>query len=197
MLDERYLLKLHEYLHKKTNYSLEDMRIVIYADAEIQYILNEFDTYYQLSMIERGAETVVGVFNSKDEMQRKFAIWMKGLFGNGIDYPYIERFDNIKEINILKDLMNHYTNSNFFSLNEIVEDKIVLTYANSMYEIFFVDRNKRKYSIEQSIKAPFIFKRFYTEVVFYQEMLKRLNEYELIFNDKLDYDCKINILDFK
>ncbi|WP_312094518.1 hypothetical protein [Aminipila sp.] len=45
--------------------------------------------------------------------------------------------------------------------------------------------------------VPLAFERFYTEVVFYGEMIERIREYELIFEDKLDYDVKIQLLGYE
>jgi len=45
--------------------------------------------------------------------------------------------------------------------------------------------------------VPFVFERFYTKVVFFGEMIERIREYELIFEDKLDYDVKIQLLGYE
>lgn len=197
MFDKNYMLKFTEYAGKKIRYSINENDLKIYADAEIQYILRKLDRYYTLLMIERGVETKIEEFHTKIEMQRKFPIWIKGLIGARVEYPYIEKFEQLTNINFLHECMKQYTNCELFSINQIAEDKIVLkNNADDSYDLLFVDRNLIKYFIEQNEKAPFVFERFYMEVVYYSEMLKRFKEYELCFEDELDYECKLKMLNY-
>lgn len=192
-----YINKLSEYVGKKINCSIDEKRIVIFADAEVNYILNKLDTRYTLSMSERGVKTKLAEFHSKDEMVRSFSFWMRGLLGNSIDYPNVSKFEDVENLDVLENLIKQYTNCNLYSINQMSGDKIVLTVIEEdFYELSFVDRTQKKHLIEHRERAPFIFERFYTEIIHYGEMLKRLEDYTIIFDEKLSYENKLQLLGY-
>ena len=197
MFNKDFMLKFTEYLGDKIRYSINENDMEIYLDAEIQYMLRKSDEHYTLSMIERGIETKIYDFYSEIEAQRIFSISMKGLIETSVEYPHTKEFEQLTNINNLNECMKQFTNCELFSTNQIVEDNVVLiNTTGDLYDLLFVDRDLQKYYIEQNEKAPFIFKRFYMEVVYYSEMLKRFKEYESYFEDSLDYECKLKMLSY-
>lgn len=197
MFNNNFMFKLVEYLKGKIGYSINDNDIEIYVDAEIQYRLQKLDEQYILWMIERGIQIKINEFYSESEARRIFPICMKGLIEDSIGYPHIKEFEQLIEINKLKEYMSRLANDKLFSINQICSDKIVLMSVNeSSYDLIFVDKDFNKYYIEQNDKAPFIFKRFYMEVVCYSEMLKKFEAYETHFGDSLDYECKLKMLNY-
>lgn len=197
MFNNNFMLKLVEYLGGEIRYSINENDIEIYVDAEIQYKLRKLDEHYTLFMIERGIETKIDDFYSEIETRRIFPIYMKGLIGAKVEYPHVKEFEQLTNINQLKEFMIQFTNGNLFSINQIVANNVILTNKTyDSYDLIFVDKNFQKYYIEQNEKAPFIFKRFYMEVVCYSEMLKRFEEYESYFEDLLDYECKLKMLNY-
>lgn len=93
--------------------------------------------------------------------------------------------------------MEQYTDQNLYSVNNLKEDKININEnENGLYNIFFLDKNGNVYILEKDRKAPFVFKRFYNEVVYYGETVRQIEEYENVFEDKLDYDMKIELLGY-
>lgn len=197
MINNNFMLKLVEYLGGKIRYFINEDDIEIYVDAEIQYRLRKFDEHYTLSMIERGIETKIDDFYSEIETRRIFPICMKGLIEASVEYPHVKEFEHLTNINQLKEFLKQFTNGNLFSINQIVADNVILTNTtDNSYDLIFVDRNFKKYYIEQNEKAPFIFKRFYMEVVCYSEMVKRFKAYESYFEDLLDYECKLKMLNY-
>ena len=49
-----------------------------------------------------------------------------------------------------------------------------------------MDKNGKKYILEQETENPFVFKRFYNEVTYYGETMRQIREYEEVFEDKLE-----------
>lgn len=197
MFNNNFMFKLVGYLGGKIGYSINDNYIEIYVDAEIQYRLRKLDEQYSLSIIERGIEKKINDFYSELEAQRIFPIYMKGLVEESVEYPHVKEFEKLTNINKLKEFLEQFTNGSLFSINQIVADNVILTNANDdSYDLIFVDKNLQKYYIEQNEKAPFIFKRFYMEIVCYSEMLKRFEEYESYFDDSLDYKFKLKMLNY-
>lgn len=197
MFKDDYLEKLKEYLGKDIKILNSDSEVKVYVDAEIQYFLRKKEQQYVLYMQERGRETEEKIYRTEIEMKRKFALLMKNVFGKGIEYPFAEKFRNVERISILEEIMELYTDQNLYSVNNLKEDKINISQnENGLYNIFFLDRNGNEYKLEQDRKAPFVFKRFYNEVVYYGETLRQIEEYEKVFEDKLDYDMKIELLGY-
>ncbi len=192
-----YMNKLSEYVGKKIDCSIDEKKIEIFADAEIYYILDKRNTQYILSMSEKGVETKLTEFYSSEEMQRSFPFWMRGLLGNSVDYSDVSKFEDVDDLEVLERLLKQYTHCNLYSINQMSVDKIVLNLIEGdNYEVAFVDKTQKKHLIEQRGKAPFIFERFYTEIVHYREMLKRLEKYTSIFGDKLSYENKLQLLGY-
>lgn len=197
MFENDYLLKLRKYIGKEVNISDNENETWIYADTEIQYILRKNEQQYILFMEERGSKSVISTFQTEIEMKRKFSLWMKSFLGNSIEYPYTDKFKDIENILLLKELIYQYSDHELYSIDDEKEDRIILTKnKDNSYNIYFLDRNGKKYIFEQNQEPPFIFKRFYKEVVFYGEMTERIRKYELFFEDKLDYNEKIQLLGY-
>lgn len=197
MLDMCYMNKLSEYVGKKIDFLIDEKKLEIFADAEIYYILDKQNTHYLLSMSERGRVTELTEFYSSEEMQRGFPFWMRGLLGNSVDYSDVSKFEDVNDLEVLERLLKQYTKCNLYLINQMNVDKIVLSLIEGdYYEVAFVDKTQKKHLIEQSGKAPFIFERFYTEIVRYREMLKCFEKYTSIFGDKLSYENKLQLLGY-
>ena len=197
MFGNDYLEKLKVYLGKDIEISDNGDEVKIYVDAEIQYFLRKSEERYILYMQERGNETKEKEYASELEMKRNFALWMKNTFGESIEYPFSGKFREAKSVSELKNLMSQYTEEALYSVNDLNEEKINIEQKEGdLYSIFFMDKNGNKYILEQDEEAPFVFKRFYNEVVYYGETLKQIEEYEEIFEDKLDYNVKIQLLGY-
>lgn len=197
MFKDNYLEKLKEYLGKDIKILNSEFEIRVYVDAEIQYFLRKKEQQYVLYMQERGSETEERVYRTENEMRRKFALLMKNVFGKGMEYPFAEKFRNVESISVLEEVMERYTDQNLYSMNNLKEDKInIIENENGLYNISFLDKNGNIYILEKERKAPFVFKRFYNEVVYYGETLRQIEEYEKVFEDKLDYNMKIELLGY-
>lgn len=197
MFKDNYLEKLKKYIGKDIKVLDTESEVQIYVDAEIQYFLRKKEQQYVLVMQERGRETEERTYRNEIEMRRNFALLMKNVFTKGIEYRFAEKFRNVENITVLKELMRQYTNENLYAVNDLKEDKININEnENGLYNILFLDKNGNRYILEQNRKAPFVLKRFYNEVVYYGETLKQIQEYEKVFEDKLDYNMKIEMLGY-
>ena len=195
MFSNSFMNKVKEFVGTEIKYFISENEIKVYDDVEIQYKLKKLNGNYSLLIIERGKESKIVDFDSEVEARRKFPIYISGYLGEKIDYSSSQELNHTIDINKLKEFMYKSKNRNLFSINKIVTDNIILmNITDSLYDVFFVDRNLKKYYIEQNEKPPYIFGRFYNEVIYYSESLKRLDEYELVFNDVLDYEWRINFL---
>jgi len=198
MFDNDYLAKLRRYLGKDITMLDNNNETSIYGDSETMYFLRNNGQQYILIMKERGIETKLAIFQTEIEMKRKFSLWMKNIFGNGFEYPHIDKFEDIEDASLLKELMFQYSDKELYSVDEEKEDKIILKKnQNDFYNLFFMNKNGKKHIFEQDEAAPFVFERFYTEVVFYGEMLERIKGYELIFEERIEYDMKIELLGYE
>ena len=84
-----------------------------------------------------------------------------------------------------------------YSINDPKEERInILKSEDGQYSIFFLDKNGKKYILEQETENPFVFKRFYNEVTYYGETMRQIREYEEVFEDKLEDDVKIQLLGY-
>jgi hypothetical protein len=197
MFDDDYLKKLRKYLGKEIIMSVSNYETRIYVDTETKYFLRNDEYQYVLILMERGCETELAKFQTKTEMKRNFALWMKSIFGNNIKYPYADKFEGIENLSLFKELMYQYLDKELFSIDNEKENKIILTKnQDGSYNIFYLDRKGKKYFIEENEEAPFVFERFYSEVEFYGEMIQRVNEYEFVFEDKLNDNIKIQLLGY-
>lgn len=195
MFSNSFMNKVKEFVGTEIKYFISENEIKVYDDVEIQYKLKNLNENYSLLIIERGKESKIVDFDSEVEAKRRFPIYMRGYIGERIVYSSSQELNHKIDINKLKEFMYKSKNRNLFSINKIVTDNIILmNITDSLYDVFFVYRNLKKYYIEQNEKPPYIFGCFYNEVIYYLESLKRLDEYELVFNDVLDYEWRINFL---
>ena len=197
MFKDNYIEKLKEYLGKDIKIWDNESEVKVYVDVEIQYFLRKKEQQYILYMQERGRETEEKIYRTEIEMRRRFALLMKNVFSKEMEYPFTEKFRNVESISVLEELMERYTDQKLYSVNHLKEDKINISEnENGLYNIFFLDKNGNVYIMEKDRKAPFVFKRFYNEVVYYGETLRQIEEYENIFEDKIDYNVKIELLGY-
>ena len=95
-------------------------------------------------------------------------------------------------------LMQQYADEKTYSINDPKEERInILKSEDGQYSIFFLDKNGKKYILEQETENPFVFKRFYNEVTYYGETMRQIREYEKVFEDKLEDDAKIQLLGYQ
>ena len=93
--------------------------------------------------------------------------------------------------------MQQYADEKTYSINDPKEERInILKSEDCKYSIFFLDKNGKKYILEQETENPFVFKRFYNEVTYYGETMRKIREYEEVFEDKLEDDVKIQLLGY-
>lgn len=197
MFSKDYLEKLKEYLGRDIHISDEENEVRIYADEEIQYFLRKREQEYVLYMQERANITKEKEYKSETELSREFALWMKNIFSENIKYPFSCKFEDVKNETELENLMCRHTDNRWYSINSLQKEKINLEQKeDGLYCIFFLDRKGNKYVLEQGEESPFVFKRFYNEVVYYGETLEQIQEYERIFKDKLDCSEKIKLLGY-
>lgn len=197
MLAKEYLKRLNQYVGKDIDILENSNELTIYYDVETKYILKKNQTNYKLFVEIRNARQEMETFSTELEMKRKFALWMKGIFGPSIEYPRTEEVEAASDMISLSNMINKYIESDFFSINCLQKNKINLEKrAGDCYDIFFLNENGEKKIIEENQPAPYIFGRFYNEIVFFQESINRINEYEIIFEDKLSYIEKIQLLSY-
>lgn len=197
MINKDYLKKLNMFLGFNLSYKLNENEIIFFLDVETKYIIKKLDDYFVIYMKERNIETELAQFQYKIDMLRYFALMLKGLSGPTIEYPNLNKLDSIDNIEELVLFMDKHDECVLYSIDKVVEDKIILKVSlNDEYEILFADKYKTEYSIEKNGKAPLIYKRFYTEVVYYNAMIKRFDEYEYMFQDRLDYECRFKLLGY-
>jgi len=131
------------------------------------------------------------------DMKRNFALWVKSNFSENIKYPFSGKFREVTSVEELRILMQQYADEKTYSINDPKEEKInILKSEDGQYSIFFLDKNGKKYILEQETENPFVFKRFYNEVTYYGETMRQIREYEEVFEDKLEDDVKIQLLGY-
>lgn len=197
MLTCDYIAKLKCYIGSDVKIVNRENEVVIDLDVESKCWLRKSGQQSILYMSERGSETEERVYDSKQEMERNFALWLKNIFSEDIKYPYSKEFSEVFTIEEVKTLMNKYADSEFYSIDVLKKQKVNLKKnKDGYYEIFFLDKYDRKYILEENSEIPFVFKRFYNEVVYFQKTLEQLREYEQIFSDKLENDEIIQLLGY-
>ena len=197
VLGSSYLENLKKYIGKDINILDNGNEVRVYVDAEIQYFLKEDNQRYILYMQERGIETKEKEYAVEKEMQRNVAILLKNVFNEEVKYPFSGKFRDIATISELKNTMSQCVDKKLYSVSSLEKDKINIEQnEGGLYSIFFLDKNGEKYILEQDEEAPFVFKRFYNEVLYYGETLKQIEEYEDIFGDKLEYSIKLELLGY-
>lgn len=196
MISRNYIECLKIYLGTKTNIVFDEQTIKVYIDCEIQSVLKEDDSNYILFIVERGNKRKIKEYKSEIEAKRNFAIYVRRML-NDNESTVASEFNGIKDTSELRNKMIKLTDEKWYSINNLVEDKInILKDEEGVYNIFFIDRNGEKYLIERDRKVPDIFEKFYREVLYYRDIMKQIAEYEKVFNDKIEYKTKIRMLGY-
>ena len=196
MISRNYIECLKIYLGTKTNIVFDEQTIKVYIDCEIQSVLKEDDSNYILFIVERGNKRKIKEYKSEIEAKRNFAIYVRRML-NDNESTVASEFNGIKDTLELRSKMIKLTDEKWYSINNLVEDKInILKDEAGVYNIFFIDRNGEKYLIERDRKVPDIFEKFYREVLYYRDIMKQIVEYEKVFNDKIEYKTKIRMLGY-
>lgn len=196
MISRNYIECLKIYLGTKTNIVFDEQTIKVYIDCEIQSVLKEDDSNYILFIVERGNKRKIKEYKSEIEAKRNFAIYVRRML-NDNESTVASEFNGIKDTSELRNKMIKLTDEKWYSINNLVEDKInILKDEEGVYNIFFIDRNGEKYLIERDRKVPDIFGKFYREVLYYRDIMKQIAEYEKVFNDKIEYKTKIRMLGY-
>lgn len=197
MLDRQYLEKLKQYVGKDIPLVESDNEVYIYLDSEIQYFLRKKEQKYILYVSERGKETEEKVYISEEDMKRQFALWLKSSLSEKVKYPFSGKFREVTNVEELRTLMQKYADKELYAINDSQEGRInIYKNRNEQYSIFFLDKRGEKYILEQEAEAPFVFKRFYNEVIYYGETIRQIREYEEVFKDKLDDDITMQLLGY-
>ena len=196
MISRNYIECLKIYLGTKTNIVFDEQTIKVYIDCEIQSVLKEDDSNYILFIVERGNKRKIKEYKSEIEAKRNFAIYVRRML-NDNESTVASEFNGIKDTLELRSKMIKLTDEKWYSINNLVEDKInILKDEAGVYNILFINRNGKKYLIEMDRKVPDIFEKFYREVLYYRDIMKQIVEYEKVFNDKIEYKTKIRMLGY-
>ena len=196
MISRNYIECLKIYLGTKTNIVFDEQTIKVYIDCEIQSVLKEDDSNYILFIVERGNKRKIKEYKSEIEAKRNFAIYVRRML-NDNESTVASEFNGIKDTLELRSKMIKLTDEKWYSINNLVEDKINIQKDEAgVYNILFINRNGKKYLIERDRKVPDIFEKFYREVLYYRDIMKQIVEYEKVFNDKIEYKTKIRMLGY-
>ena len=196
MMSRNYIECLKIYLGTKTNIVFDEQTIKVYIDCEIQSVLKEDDSNYILFIVERGNKRKIKEYKSEIEAKRNFAIYVRRML-NDNESTVASEFNGIKDTLELRSKMIKLTDEKWYSINNLVEDKInILKDEAGVYNILFINRNGKKYLIERDRKVPHIFEKFYREVLYYRDIMKQIVEYEKVFNDKIEYKTKIRMFGY-
>lgn len=196
MISRNYIECLKIYLGTKTNIVFDEQTIKVYIDCEIQSVLKEDDSNYILFIVERGNKRKIKEYKSEIEAKRNFAIYVRRML-NDNESTVASEFNGIKDTLELRSKMIKLTDEKWYSINNLVEDKInILKDEAGVYNILFINKNGKKYLIERDRKVPDIFEKFYREVLYYRDIMKQIVEYEKVFNDKIEYKTKIRMLGY-
>lgn len=196
MMSRNYIECLKINLGTKTNIVFDEQTIKVYIDCEIQSVLKEDDSNYILFIVERGNKRKIKEYKSEIEAKRNFAIYVRRML-NDNESTVASEFNGIKDTLELRSKMIKLTDEKWYSINNLVEDKInILKDEAGVYNILFINRNGKKYLIERDRKVPDIFEKFYREVLYYRDIMKQIVEYEKVFNDKIEYKTKIRMLGY-
>lgn len=196
MISRNYIECLKIYLGTKTNIVFDEQTIKVYIDCEIQSVLKEDDSNYILFIVERENKRKIKEYKSEIEAKRNFAIYVRRML-NDNESTVASEFNGIKDTLELRSKMIKLTDEKWYSINNLVEDKInILKDEAGVYNILFINRNGKKYLIERDRKVPDIFEKFYREVLYYRDIMKQIVEYEKVFNDKIEYKTKIRMLGY-
>ena len=190
-LDGLYLRNLEKFVGKKIPMRELKNGIEFGKDPEVQQRwIEKSKNHYAFQIIERGQLSWEDEYNniSLTEMKRKLAIRLQGSFGKSIDFAKTSEFREIlnNDLEKVEQLMKKYVGEGFYSINNPQIDKINLeSLEANLYNIYLLhDDGERSYR-EQKAKEPFAFARFYNSAISLKERLKRIDEYQKVFNDRL------------
>lgn len=195
-LERAYIENLKKYVGKDLNIIESENRIEVIRDNEIQYILeNDLNSNYVFYCVERGKKITIGRYFTEMEMRRKFAIAIKGFFGEKINYNNGDKFEEAKNIIEVENLMSLYVGEEYYSIMNPKKMKINLEEEEKgKYSIYLLGENGEKQYKEKKLDVPFVFFRFYSEALFFKVSIERINEYEKIFNDILGSKEKYKLI---
>ena len=199
MLDYLYLNKLNIFLKNKIHIFITDPEMVKIVDNEINYILKKKGSAYFLFIEERGSISIRSEYKNENDMKRGLAFFLKNAFGRQIDYSKPNNFEKITNICDLKKVMlNSCCDDNAYSVECPQADSINICEAEekTFYEIYYLDTKMNKHMIERDNKIPYIFERFYNEVIYFITKKKMIEEYENVFGDKLLDQHKFDLLGY-
>lgn len=196
ILDIFYIEKLEEYIGKKIKIINQRNTIKVIKDVEMQYILEE-DTpnHYSFYCVERGKPSLIANYSSVIKMKRNFAIIMKGILGDSLDYSKLEKFRQVNDRTELEKLMELYIGKEYYSIIKPEKRKINLEYTREgKYNIYLLWDENQKYYFEQNAEIPFAFFRFYTTALSFKSDLEDIRQYQEIFKDKLESEEIFDLL---
>jgi len=151
-LNDIYFETLEKYVGKKLDIIKGENTIKFYDDVEIQYILEEKDKIYSFYIVERGKRSKLAEYFSEREMKRELALTIKAFLGEEIDYSKSKEFDNIKNLEECKKLMNRYIEREYYSIMNPEAMKINLEKEKDKYNIYFLNNNRSRYEIFNCIR---------------------------------------------
>ena len=196
-LEESYINNLEKYIGRKLNIIEKENRMEVIYDAEIQYVLRRNDiNHYSFYLVQRNQSSEIAEYYSELEMKRKFSIAMKEIFGEKIDYSKTDEFEKAENLAEVENLMNLYVGQEYYSIKKPQKKKINLELTEEKkYSIYFLKENDKRNYIERNLKAPFAFCRFYNEALFLKMSIEKINEYQMIFADKMEDEEIYDMLD--
>lgn len=195
-LEKVYLENLEKYVGKKLNIIQKENKIKIIDDVEMSYMIQgEANGHYLFYSIERNQPVKIAEYYSEEEMKRGFAIAIKGFFNDEIDYSGADELETLMEVSIVEKVMESHIGSKYFSIMNPQKMKINLEVKEkNKYNIYLLGPNNEYNYIEENIELPFAFERFYNEALFLKVMLGRIEEYQIIFEDKLSEEDIYSII---
>ena len=188
MLDKDYFNKLSIFVGKTINWSCDNNTVVVACDNELKFIIKyENDSQYSLYCENRNYIELISTYLFENELRRKFALRIRNILGKGFDYKYTSMFRKAVNIDMVKRLMSLYCISDYYSIDLPMKGKINLeSEENEKYSVFYIDFNGNRHYMVDSKNASSAFARFYNEVTYLYETVKRINEYSRIFEDEIN-----------
>lgn len=185
-LEKVYLKKLEEYVGKTLNIVSNESEITVIYDVETSYVLKEEKLFYSFYCMQRNECIKIAEYHSEQEMKKKFAIAIKGFFGEEIDYSGSEEMEDTEKLSDVNKIMKSHIGERYYSIMNPQKLKINLEQKEAnKYNIYLLGADGECDYIEENEEAPFVFERFYNEAIYLKVILERIGEYELIFEDKL------------
>lgn len=187
LLNNRYINTLEKYIGKKIAFTHVENGIRFCSDSEVQYQLIERSSQtYEFQTLRRGQVARTVEYKSHQEMQRRFAITLKGLLGGEIDYSGADKIKAIgNDFAKLNNIMALLVGAEFYSINDpsVMKVNLESTENDKKFSIYILLNSDQKIVIEEAIENPFAFLRFYNEALFLKERMRRIQDYEKLFND--------------